>query len=145
MTRIEPITSLTPSRDANSVLISTLDSTIRLLDRSNGKLLKSLKDEGSYQNKEYRVRSTLYGNDAYVLSGSEDGYVYAWDVVTGRRLSRVRHCGESEGARGRGRVVSAVASRKGGWASAGGDGKLNLPSTVEVTSADALLIVALSR
>lgn len=39
-----PVTSITLTRDAESFLTSTLDSTIRLMDRSNGKLLQSYKD-----------------------------------------------------------------------------------------------------
>ncbi|KAL1619642.1 Septin spn4 [Diplodia seriata] len=38
-----PVTSVTSTRDADSILTSTLDSTIRLMDRSNGRLLQSYK------------------------------------------------------------------------------------------------------
>lgn len=43
MSLAEPVTSISLTRDAESVLTSTLDSTIRLMDKSNGKLLQSYK------------------------------------------------------------------------------------------------------
>ena len=32
-------------------------------------------------NKEYRVESCLLSTDAHVVSGSEDGNVYVWDLI----------------------------------------------------------------
>lgn len=96
------------------------------MDRSNGNLLQSYKD-ADYTNSTYRIRSTLIGNDGVVLSGSEDGYIYAWDVLTGKRLERASHYRqeELEGTRSSRKVVSAVAQKKRAdeWASASGDGK----------------------
>jgi len=109
------------------VLVSSLDSTVRLLDRSNGGLLQSYKHTG-YINTTYRIRSTLTAKDSVVLSGSEDGYIYAWDVVSGEMLQRVDHYAAQEPATTRNskRVVSAVAQKKRDteWASASGDGEL---------------------
>ena len=117
------MTSLAPTAKGDAVLVSTLDSTLRLMDRSDGRMLRSYAAPGEFRNGEYRTRSALGGDDGYALSGSEDGYVYAWDVLSGEKVARVRHC-EDEGVRTSKKVVSAVACRKGGsWASAGGDGK----------------------
>lgn len=128
---VAPITSLTPTLKADSVLVSTLDSTLRLMDKVDGTLLKAYKDP-SFQVSTYRVRSVLAEKDAVAVSGSEDGHVYAWDVVSGECELRVRH-GQDDavGARLSRRVASTVAcKRKGGeWASAGGDGKHSLTST----------------
>ena len=97
------------------------------MDTTSGKLLKSYTDP-SFEVSTYRVRSALTAKDAFAVSGSEDGYVYAWDVLGGERVARVQH---EEGdlsiapTRASRKVVSAVAcKRKGGeWASAGGEGK----------------------
>lgn len=75
-----PVTSLTITKDRNCFLASTLDSTLRLLDRESGTLLASYK---GHSNTEYRLRNTLAPNDTHVLSGSEDGKVYVWDLVEG--------------------------------------------------------------
>jgi len=113
---LDPITSLTPSTtDASALLISTLTSTLRLLDRANGTLLKTY-THPSYLNTTYRTRSTFASNDALVLAGSEDGYVYAWDVLTAEMVGRVKHVvEEDEGrvARSGRRLVGALAWRGG--------------------------------
>ena len=119
------ITSITPTLQADSVLVSSLDSTLRLLDMADGKLLKAYKDP-AFTVTAFRIRSALAAKDAVAISGSEDGYVYAWDVESGECVKRIKHHREeSSTARQSRRVVSTVACKwKGGeWASAGGDGK----------------------
>ncbi|KAK7206346.1 nuclear mRNA splicing protein [Myxozyma melibiosi] len=76
-----PVTSLQDSTDSATLLVSTLDNTIRLFDKSNGSLLQSFT---GHKNSEYRARSCFGDNDVYVVSGSEDGRVFAWDLVSGR-------------------------------------------------------------
>ena len=123
----ESITSVTTTLQGDSVLVSSLDSTLRLLDRSNGKLLQSYKHP-DYTNTTYRIRSTLTAKDSVVLSGSEDGFIYSWDVVSGEMLQKVDHYAAQDPASTRNskRVVSAVAQKKRDteWASASGDGEL---------------------
>ena len=110
----EPITSIHPTSDSNAVLISTLDSTLRLMDRANGQLLRKYT---GHMNKDYRIRSVTAFGDSVVLSGSEDGKLYAWDVLEGKVTAET----EAHG----GKVASAVTSATGRreWASGGADGK----------------------
>lgn len=81
-----------------------------------------------YENKNYRIRSTLGLNDSVVVGGSEDGRVFVWDLLEGTLLHILQHADDkTSGAERKGTkdVVSAVAfngARKE-WASAGGDGK----------------------
>ncbi|EWC45000.1 hypothetical protein DRE_06280 [Drechslerella stenobrocha 248] len=93
-----PITSVTQTQDENAVLVSSLDGTIRLMDKAGGGCLQSYR---GHTNGEYRVQSTFAMVDSYVVSGSEDGWIYAWDVLEGK-------CVVKERAHG-GKVVSAVA------------------------------------
>ena len=75
-------------------------------------------------------------NDAVVVSGSEDGGIYAWDVLEGEVAERFK--GGEGGVHG-GKVVSCVtwnkgagvgAGRGGGvWASGGADGKFSCLSS----------------
>ena len=114
------MTSLRQTKDGNALLISTLDSTVRLIDKGDGKLLKSYI---GHKNTDYRVRATLALNDSIVISGSEDGSLFAWDLVDGSVTEKI------VGAHGQ-KVVSAVDSnpgsgRSGQWASAGSDGTYN--------------------
>ncbi|MCJ1320913.1 hypothetical protein MMC15_006254 [Xylographa vitiligo] len=108
-----PVTSVCVTADGAAVLVSTLDSTVRLMDRANGQLLQAYR---AHENKEYRVRSCLGLNDAVVVSGSEDGYLCAWDLLEGKVVEKMRAH--------EGKVASAVAWNGKGreWASAGGDG-----------------------
>ncbi|KAI9777443.1 MAG: hypothetical protein M1839_008855 [Geoglossum umbratile] len=119
-----PITSVCQTKDTNALLLSTLDSTIRLLDKGNGAVLQTYT---SHVNSDYRVRSCLGLNDAYVISGSEDGKIYAWDLLDGKVVS-VLEGGVKGGKGGKaeqlGKVVSAVAFHKTqkSFLSAGADG-----------------------
>ena len=112
----DPVNSVQQTRDGNALLISTLDSSIRLFDKGNGQLLQSYT---GHANEKYRVRSTLALADAAVISGSEDGAIFIWNLLDGTVLERLQaHAGK---------VVSAVtwnsATGKREWASAGSDGK----------------------
>lgn len=113
----QPITSVQQTRDGNAVLVSTLDSTIRLMDKGNGQLLQSYR---GHTNKDYRIRSCLGMADSVVISGSEDGKLYAWDMLEGKVMEKL----EAHG----GKVPSAVACNgaKKEWASAGVDGTVSV-------------------
>ncbi|KAH7135794.1 WD40-repeat-containing domain protein [Dendryphion nanum] len=127
-----PITSLSVTKKGTELLASSLDSTVRLMDRQNGQLLKAYRDQG-FVNKELRVRSTLGLNDSVVVSGSEDGMIYVWDLLEGDVLHKFKHT-ETREIRGtnfaepakKRDIVSAVAFCKSRqeWASAGGDGNV---------------------
>lgn len=86
------------------------------MDKGNGQLLQSYK---GHINTDYRIRSCLGLADSVVVSGSEDGSLYAWDVLEGKVVEKI------EGAHG-GKVASAVAwnSNRGRkeWASASTEG-----------------------
>lgn len=114
------ITSVRQTSDGNAILVSTLDSTIRLMDKSNGQMLQNYK---GHFNKEYRIRSCLGFGDTVVISGSEDGKIYIWDVLEGRVMDTLlAH---------NGKVPSAVTcnSVRKEWASAGADGTVKIWGT----------------
>jgi mitogen-activated protein kinase organizer 1 len=76
----QPVTSVRLSNDKNCLLTSTLDSSIRLLDKESGEVLATYRGQ-EYKNSEFRLISTLSYTDAYVISGSEDGKICCWDLV----------------------------------------------------------------
>lgn len=84
---LAPITSAKLSNDQNCVLVSTMDSTIRLMDKSSGKLLNQFK---GHQQEKYKIDSVFSYNDAYVISGSEDGFIYIWDNLEGNVIKNVK-------------------------------------------------------
>lgn len=76
----QPVVSITCSKDGATYLATTLDSTHRLMDKDDGHMLQVFK---GHKNTDYRLHSTLSRDDAYVVSGSEDGSLVIWDVLTG--------------------------------------------------------------
>lgn len=123
----DPITSLQQTKDTTALLLSTLDGTIRLMDKAHGTLLQAYK---GHVNTEYRVRSCLGMNDTYVVSGSEDGRIFVWDLVEGKVVKTLEAEVDGEKAKGsvKRRVVSAVAVNdlRREWVSAGADGMFSL-------------------
>ena len=84
------------------------------MDKGNGQLLQSYQ---GHTNTDYRIRSCLGMADSVVVSASEDGQLYAWDLLEGKVIEKIPAHGE--------KVAGAVAfnGTKKEWASAGVDGK----------------------
>lgn len=129
------VTSVQFMRDGEGYLAGSLDSRVRVMDRASGRCLQTFGVQGkeddrsdTFLNSEFRIRSSFALGDAVVMSGSEDGRVWVWDVLSGECVGKFWHVedqgmGESK-KRKKTNVVSAVAwneARKQ-WASAGGDG-----------------------
>ncbi|KAL7748056.1 WD repeat-containing protein 83 [Sorochytrium milnesiophthora] len=68
-----PATCVSFTSDGNCLLVSSLDSTIRLFDKENGELLTKCASQVA---------------DLYSI-GSEDGSVRIWDLVEGQELARL--------------------------------------------------------
>lgn len=138
------VTSVTATLQNDSVLVSTLDSTLRLFDKSDGKMLQRYGNtarapgQEMYVNTKYRIRAALALHDTYVVSGSENGKIYVWDLLGGTVEHVLSHSDpHSEGGidvKESRKVVGVVAfcpasNRAGGkkeWASAGGDGSVTV-------------------
>eukprot|EP00794_Sanderia_malayensis_P016042 gene16042-17664_t len=84
----EPVTSVSFTNDGQCILVSSLDHTIRLMDRSSGEMLNSFK---GHQNSTYKIDSCLSNNDCYVVSGSEDGRICFWDLIEGNLVHSLEH------------------------------------------------------
>eukprot|EP00243_Klebsormidium_subtile_P007971 TRINITY_DN3631_c0_g1_i2.p1 TRINITY_DN3631_c0_g1~~TRINITY_DN3631_c0_g1_i2.p1 ORF type:complete len:158 (-),score=15.98 TRINITY_DN3631_c0_g1_i2:64-537(-) len=74
----QPVTCVSLSNDGNCILAGCLDSTLRLIDRASGDVLNEYR---GHTNKSYKLGSCFSNDDAVVLSGSEDGQVFCWDLV----------------------------------------------------------------
>ncbi|XP_018900421.2 WD repeat domain-containing protein 83 isoform X1 [Bemisia tabaci] len=84
----EPITSATLTRDSQCYLISCTDSVIRLLEKDSGELLSEYQ---GHSTKDFSIESCLDQSDTYVLSGSTDGNVYCWDLVSSAVKTKYNH------------------------------------------------------
>lgn len=80
----DPITSLTTSTAGSTLLITSLDSTHRLIDATDGSLLQSF---NGHNNTSYRCHSSFAAGEAAVVGGDEDGILWGWDVLTGKKLN----------------------------------------------------------
>jgi len=78
------------TRDRQGLLVSCLDSSIRLIDKDTGELLQ---EYTGHKNTNYRIDCCLDHTDNYVISGSEDGTVYMWSLVEGQMICRLEHIG----------------------------------------------------
>lgn len=74
----DPVTSIIPTQDNQTVLAASLDSTVRLMDLSTGKLLNAF---SSHSNESYRCRACFGHAEATVVCGDENGQVWAWDLL----------------------------------------------------------------
>lgn len=70
------------------LLVSSLDSVVRLWDIANARVVKSY---GAHKNTQYAGRSIFVfrGAHARVACGSEDRAVYMWDVQTKRVVCKL--------------------------------------------------------
>lgn len=75
-----PVSSISLTRDQNCVLAACLDSSMWLLDKSNGEILSNYK---GHKNRTFCLDCAVAFDDATVFCGSEDGSFYCWDIVEG--------------------------------------------------------------
>ncbi|KAF1330213.1 Mitogen-activated protein kinase organizer, partial [Globisporangium splendens] len=84
----EPVVSVSLSPDARFLLAGCLDGSIRLIEKETGQETKRYQ---GHRVEAYRIESCFSNDGAFVLSGSENGKVYAWDLVTARMESFHAH------------------------------------------------------
>lgn len=82
------ITSVSFTRDGQCILVGCMDSTVKLMDKDSGEMLS---EYVGHRNKDYKIDSCLSATDAEVISGSEDGSVYIWDLVTSSVVAKLKH------------------------------------------------------
>ncbi len=83
-----PVTCSILSKDEQGILISILDNRLIFLEKSSGEFLSEYK---GHVNKNYHLENCMNLNCSEILSGSEDGYVYVWDVVDSKIKYKLKH------------------------------------------------------
>ncbi|GAA5859512.1 hypothetical protein JCM8547_006857 [Rhodosporidiobolus lusitaniae] len=81
----QPVTCLTPLSSASLLLVSTLDSTHRILDLAHGTVIQTFT---GHKNTSYRSQSCIGKGEATVISGDEEGMVRGWDLETGSPVGK---------------------------------------------------------
>eukprot|EP00899_Mesostigma_viride_P022309 jgi/Mesvir1/3262/Mv16399-RA.1 len=82
-----PITCTALSQDDLCLLVASLDSSLRLLDRASGMLLNRY--EG-HKNTTIKLSAAFNDTDAVIACGSEDGRVVFWDLVEGKVIHQLQ-------------------------------------------------------
>lgn len=139
-----PVTAVALSRDGKCLAVSTLDDRLRLMELSTGSVLAEYgacapgaAPRGGcgavYRNSSFKVSADLSAGDRCVVSGSEDGGIYVWELVASKLLQRLDHAGAPAPGGGApppapSKVVSCVACHPTDDAvlSGGHDGRLLL-------------------
>lgn len=70
--------------DSSLLLVSTLDSTHRLLDLKHGTVVQSFT---GHKNTSYRSQSCFGAREETVICGDEEGQVFGWDMEAVSALS----------------------------------------------------------
>ncbi|CAM9982030.1 unnamed protein product [Discosporangium mesarthrocarpum] len=83
-----PVTHASVSNDGKCILTSCLGGVVRLLEKASG---VQLNQYTGHLHGSYRMESWLTNSDAHVISGSEDGNVYLWDLVEANVVHVLRH------------------------------------------------------
>ncbi|KAI9810336.1 MAG: WD domain protein [Pycnora praestabilis] len=83
-----PVVSVRFSPNGKYVLAWTLDSCVRLWNYVEGRCLKTYQ---GHKNERFSIGGAfgVYGDEAFVVSGSEEGTIVIWDVTTKRMLQRL--------------------------------------------------------
>ena len=66
------------TRDGQCILSNCLNNSVKLMDKETGGVLQEFRGHVNFK---FRVDGCLLKNDEIVLSGSEDGAVYAWSLT----------------------------------------------------------------
>ncbi|CAD8083309.1 unnamed protein product [Paramecium sonneborni] len=78
------------SFDDRLFALSCNDSIIRILERSSGSILAAL--QGSHISNQYSINCEFSWNDGMILTGSEDGKLLIYDILTGKcQVTRKLH------------------------------------------------------
>ncbi|KAI6250032.1 WD repeat-containing protein 5 [Erysiphe necator] len=83
-----PVTNVCFSPNGRYILAWTLDSCIRLWDYVLGTCLKTYQ---GHTNKKYSLGGTfgVSGTESFIISGSEDGNIFLWDVKSKTVMQRL--------------------------------------------------------
>lgn len=80
----DSITSIKYNYDEKCVLATCIGGKIQLLELSSGRIVQSYV---GHVNTSYKLESVISSDQKHVISGSEDGQLYVWNIITGKVVS----------------------------------------------------------
>jgi len=84
----ESVTDVHISDDKESLLMASMRSPVKIIDKSNGKILAEYK---GHKNEEFRLECGILSSGDEIVTGSEDGYVYVFDFISKKVLAKLDH------------------------------------------------------
>lgn len=82
----KPVTFCKYALNNECIIASCLDNAIRLIDKRDGRLLNHFI---GHENHQYRVESCLDYTESQLISGSENGHLFFWDLLSGNLMKKV--------------------------------------------------------
>ncbi|KAL7645356.1 UNVERIFIED_CONTAM: hypothetical protein RMT77_003742 [Armadillidium vulgare] len=86
----ESLTFSSFSEDSQCILIASINSGLKLMDKENGELLAEF---SGHNTTDVKVECCFLNTATHVVSGSEDGFAYCWDIISGKITNRFEHKG----------------------------------------------------
>ncbi|KAL0279671.1 UNVERIFIED_CONTAM: hypothetical protein PYX00_001176 [Menopon gallinae] len=83
----DPVIATCFTQDSQCILASSCD-IIRLMDKETGELLTEYK---GHKTGDYMIESCLDSKDKYILSGSTDGNLYCWELISNKLVKKFPH------------------------------------------------------
>ena len=87
----EQVTCSTFSGDEQCVLVSVLRSALLLMDRASGEMLNEF---SGHVNRTYAIANCMNRESSEVITGSEDGNVYIYDLVEATCKQKLPHAND---------------------------------------------------
>lgn len=82
-TLTDAVTSVSLTKDSQTMLVTTLNSEVHLMDRTDG---SELQRYSGHKNTSYRIHNCFGHGEATVLGGDEDGKLWQWDLADGKHV-----------------------------------------------------------
>ncbi|BFZ16790.1 hypothetical protein BsWGS_19829 [Bradybaena similaris] len=82
------VTCVRFTQDGQCVLVGSTDASVKLLDKDTGEMLNEYL---GHKNSNYKIDCCLNHKDTHILSGSEDGCVFIWDLVEASLVHKLDH------------------------------------------------------
>lgn len=77
------VTSVSLTKDSQTILVTTLNSEVHLMDRTDG---SELQRYAGHKNTSYRIHNSFGYGEATVLGGDEEGKLWQWDLADGKHV-----------------------------------------------------------
>ncbi|XP_055386098.1 WD repeat domain-containing protein 83 [Condylostylus longicornis] len=82
-----PITYIVETKDGQCIIAGCLDGRVRLVDNETGNVIQEYVGR---KNDDYHIECEKMSNDKHVISGSSEGLIYVWDLLSGKILQHLK-------------------------------------------------------